>query len=70
MRTAKSTRPFFAIDTIQCLGGRLPKPQERLVEAWVEIHRAELEHDWALLQSGQPPVKIDPLRGCRTQLPA
>jgi hypothetical protein len=21
-----------------------------------------LEHDWALLQSGQPPVKIDPLR--------
>ena len=35
---------------------------ERLVEAWVEIHRAELEHDWALLQSGQPPVKIDPLR--------
>jgi hypothetical protein len=52
----------FAIDTIQCLGGGLPKPQERLVEAWVEIHRAELEHDWALLQSGQPPVKIDPLR--------
>jgi hypothetical protein len=52
----------FAIDTIQCLGGGLPKPQERLVEAWVEILRAELEHDWALLQSGQPPVKIDPLR--------
>jgi Domain of unknown function (DUF4160) len=29
----------FAIDTIQCLGGGLPKPQERVVEAWVEIHR-------------------------------
>ena len=52
----------FAIDTIECLGGGLPKPQERLVAAWVEIHRAELDHDWALLQSGQPPVKIDPLR--------
>jgi hypothetical protein len=52
----------FAIDTIERLGGGLPKPQQRLVEAWVEIHRAELDHDWALLQSGQPPVKIDPLR--------
>jgi len=27
-----------------------------------EIHRAELQHDWDLLQSGQPPVKIEPLR--------
>ena len=52
----------FAIDTIECLGGELPTPQRRLVEAWVEIHREELQKDWDLLQSGQPPVKIDPLR--------
>jgi hypothetical protein len=52
----------FAIDTIECLGGSLPVPQRRLVEAWVEIHRAELRQDWDLLQSGQPPVKIEPLR--------
>ena len=52
----------FAIDNIECLGGGLPRPQQRLVEAWVEIHRTELQHDWELLQSGQPPVKIDPLR--------
>lgn len=39
-----------------------PKPQQRLVEAWAEIHRSELQHDWDLLQSGQPPIKIDPLR--------
>ena len=32
------------------------------VEAWAEIHRAELAQDWTLLQSGKPPVKIDPLR--------
>ena len=42
--------------------GSVPKPQQRLVEAWAEIHRAELQQDWELLQSGQPPVKIDPLR--------
>jgi hypothetical protein len=52
----------FAIDTLECLGGHLPKSQQRLVEAWAEIHRAELQHDWDLLQSGQPPVKIEPLR--------
>ena len=33
----------------------------QLVEAWAEIHRDELQHDWDLLQSGTP-VKIDPLR--------
>src|SRR5258708_39731868 len=54
----------FAIDTIECLGGGLPKAQQRLVEAWVEIHRPELAQDWALLQSVRPPAKIDPLRKC------
>ena len=42
-------------------GGDLPVPQRRLVEAWAELHRAELLVDWTLLHSGQPPVKIDPL---------
>jgi hypothetical protein len=47
---------------VECLGGELPTSQRRLVEAWAEIHREELEKDWELLQSGQPPVKIEPLR--------
>ena len=52
----------FAVDTIEGLGGSLPKRQQRLVEAWAEIHRSELQDDWDLLQSGQPAVKIEPLR--------
>lgn len=52
----------FSIDTVEVLGGELPTAQRRLVEAWVEIHREELRQDWDLLQSGQPPVKIEPLR--------
>ena len=52
----------FALDTVECLGGNLPKSQQRLVEAWAEIHRDELQRDWELLQSGQLPVKIEPLR--------
>jgi hypothetical protein len=52
----------FAIDSIECIGGRLPRAQQRLVEAWAEIHSEELQRDWDLLQSGKPPVKIEPLR--------
>jgi len=52
----------LALDTLEVLGGSLPRPQQRLVEAWAEIHREELQKDWDLLQSGQPPVKIEPLR--------
>ena len=52
----------FAIDSVECIGGSLPRTQQRLVEAWAEIHREELQRDWNLLQSGQSPFKIDPLQ--------
>jgi hypothetical protein len=52
----------FALDPIECIGGTLPRTQQRLVEAWAEIHHAELLEDWRRLQFGQPPLKIEPLR--------
>jgi hypothetical protein len=51
----------FTINNSDRLAGYMPGTQQRLVETWVAIHRAELEADWVLLQSGQPPRKIDPL---------
>ena len=51
-----------AIDTIELIAGSFPSRQQRLVEAWAEIHVTELRHDWSLLQSGRPPQKIEPLR--------
>lgn len=52
----------FAINPVECIGGGLPQTQQRLVEAWAEIHRDELGQAWALLQFGKAPFKIDPLR--------
>jgi len=52
----------FALDPVECIGGALPRTQQRLVEAWAEIHHAELLEDWRRLQSGQSPLKIEPLR--------
>jgi hypothetical protein len=43
-------------------GGDLPQRQRRLVEAWAEIHQAELLAAWDRLQAGRPPGKIEPLR--------
>ena len=52
----------FAIEPVELIGGHLPRTQRRLVEAWAEIHQAELATDWKRLQAGQPPLKIEPLR--------
>jgi hypothetical protein len=44
------------------LGGSIPRAKMKLLEAWMEIHREDLEADWALLTAGDQPFKIDPLR--------
>lgn len=53
---------IVAVDRIELLGGGLPRREQRLVEAWSEIHRVELLEDWERLQTGRPPFKIEPLR--------
>lgn len=53
---------IFAIDTIELIGGSLSQRQQRLVEAWAEIHQTELMAAWDRLQGGHPPGKIEPLR--------
>ncbi|WP_371808802.1 DUF4160 domain-containing protein [Adlercreutzia sp. ZJ473] len=44
------------------LAGHLPQGKERLLWAWMEIHRDELQASWELAASGRAPLKIDPLR--------
>jgi hypothetical protein len=42
--------------------GELPKPQLRLVQAWAELHAAELAADWELAVNRKPLEAIPPLR--------
>jgi hypothetical protein len=51
----------YSIDTIELLGGSLPRRQRRLVEAWAELHQDELMANWDRLQAGQAPTKVSPL---------
>jgi hypothetical protein len=53
---------IYSIDPVELLSGSLLRRQQRLVEAWAELHNAELLTDWQLLQTFQKPLPIEPLR--------
>ncbi|MFT5143789.1 MAG: hypothetical protein ACI80V_003565 [Rhodothermales bacterium] len=44
------------------LEGSLPRAKLKLLNAWVELHREELEANWTLAVSALPLFKIEPLR--------
>jgi hypothetical protein len=52
----------FSIDPVDLIAGDLPRSQRRLVEAWAELHQAELKADWERLQAGRPALPIRPLQ--------
>ena len=60
-RAGSDTAVYSIVDGAR-LGGSLPLAKERLVLAWIELHREELEENWSRLQTGRPPLRIDPLR--------
>ena len=51
----------FSLDPVEMIAGSLSRRQRRLVEAWAELHQAELAADWERLQTGDSPEPIDPL---------
>lgn len=50
------------IESGDMLAGDLPVRQQRLLLAWIEIHREELLADWELAIAGTQPYKIEPLK--------
>ncbi len=52
----------YGIEPIILISGEIPQKQQRLVEAWAELHQGELVEDWERLQSGNLPYKIAPLQ--------
>lgn len=52
---------IFALDPVGLIAGEIPRKQQRLVEAWAELHYDELRVDWELLQNGRKPSPIKPL---------
>ena len=42
--------------------GSLPPNKEKLIQAWIEIHKEDLMANWQLAVSGNKIFKIDPLK--------
>lgn len=58
----QNDQAIIALDEIELIAGGLPRAQQRMAEAWAEIHRTELLADWQKLQAGESPLPIEPLR--------
>jgi hypothetical protein len=52
----------FSIADGKLLAGKFPNNKARLVQAWIEIRREELNADWQLAVNGEEVFKIDPLK--------
>ena len=52
----------YGIDPIRLLAGDMPVRQRRLLEAWAELHQAELVLNWERIQRGERRMPIDPLQ--------
>ena len=46
----------------EIIEGKMPGSQKKLVQAWIEIHKQELEQLWDLLINGKKGFKISPLK--------
>jgi hypothetical protein len=44
------------------LEGPLPSNKEKLIKAWIEIHKEDLMANWELAASGNKIFSIDPLK--------
>ncbi|MEE0865237.1 MAG: DUF4160 domain-containing protein [Clostridia bacterium] len=52
----------YSIRDITILEGSLPQKQHKLVIAWMEIHKDELNALWRISQNDGEVFKIDPLK--------
>jgi len=51
----------YSIEPVALIAGYMPQRQQRLVEAWGEIHQEELKMDWDRLIAGHTITPIKPL---------
>ncbi|MCW7552666.1 DUF4160 domain-containing protein [Endozoicomonas gorgoniicola] len=53
---------IIEIPSGKVLEGNLPKNKQKLVDAWIEIHKENLMANWDLAINGDSVFKIDPLK--------
>lgn len=56
------TEAVYQIPDGRLLEGVLPANKEKLIQAWIEIHKEDLMANWQLAVSGTSIFKIEPLK--------
>jgi hypothetical protein len=51
----------YSIDPPALLAGTMPRREQNLIIAWIELHQDELLENWNLISQGIPPNKIEGL---------
>ena len=52
----------FSISDGNIIEGELKTDKEKLVQAWILIHKEDLLANWELAITGQPVFKVEPLK--------
>jgi hypothetical protein len=52
---------LYAIETLEIIGGELPRRAHALVLEWTTLHRSELMANWDLAREGSPLRTVEPL---------
>ena len=42
--------------------GSIPRNKLKILEAWIEIHKEDLEVNWKLISNGEKVFRIDPIK--------
>ena len=58
----QNQQAVYLIDTGERISGSMPPNKEKLIQAWMLIHKEDLLTDWGLAVKGEEPFRIDPLR--------
>ena len=53
---------IYQIPDGNLLQGSMPSNKEKLIQAWIEIHKEDLIADWKLAVTGNKVFNIDPLK--------
>lgn len=51
-------KAVYGIEPVVQLGGALPLPQQRMIEAWAEIYKADIRLAWDAVQQGRKAQRI------------
>ena len=55
-------KAIFDIKSGEKVDWKLPQDKEKLVSAWIVLHKEELLANWELAQNGETPYSIEPLK--------